>query len=222
LFHYPIGSSRGSAALKFKQKLIEGFGPNASSVEISCSVKQEFLSFSQLHDVVVDPYVFNGKSLPEIVAGIAEEKHFAAPIKMRQSLIGPEAYNQLLQFVGNSIPFPSKITETDHSSIPVSWSAEIERRGGILLKNYYRYFQYLAEGTVNTVNQLLAQEINTPSRSIEMALEFPDEDVWELIESFSVQEKYDIRMDDFDDEMESHFRSNEDGWFDSDENSLWD
>lgn len=227
LFYYPVEQQYGTAALKFKALLQRDFYPTAQSVEISCTFPEGILSFTQLVDIVVDPYPFFGHDLAYYVSRSIEKHNFGFPVKRRSSQIGEKPYHCLLSgATSDEYPSPTTLVESSSCSQRKEWAQKIESKGGLLLKNYYRYLKYLRCGTLLPIQKQGKPEQPKRIYQIQSAESFFNEDILDIDllseqEIDFLDEESNLIRRELNSDMADWARSSEEGWFYSDYDSFF-
>jgi len=226
IFPFPADDARGepphgrTAVVKFGSRLQEEFGRDAGSVEISCTTPDGVLSFNYLEDILVDPYDIQGRRLTSLVNDTIQKAGFSMSVKERDPGVGSERYQYLLRGAGPRPIRPTKLVRDVDDRWMQVWAQTIARRDGEVLYNYERYLQYLYEGTVEPIVQLIESEKEPPrrDRAIELSRVFPAEEIpasWLDMEDRMpwLDSEYDLLTDDIADDELDWARSSEDGWF---------
>jgi len=228
LFLYALNHPSRAEWLKFKQHLQNRFGSNAQLIEVSCTLPSGVLSFNHLLDIVVDPYVLKGIELTGLVVDKITETGLVIPIRRRTPKVSSESYNYLLLAAEQDCP-PTIVAEIANSHSLMTWAMELEKRGGLALKNYYRYLQYLYEGTVLPIEkQLVDIEFQAKLGRYEIYDEYEDEEYLMSEETLlgfenhdfideEIDEEFDVFLDELDDYNRNWAESKNEGWFYSDQ-----
>lgn len=191
-----------------------------------------FYLLGDLVDIVVDPYVIKEKNLSDYVASYLKEAGVNFSVVKRNSTRDPKLY-QCFLITDLQPPSPKLLAQKSDSTDLTLWADEIEKRGGLLLKNYYRFLKYLHQGTYLPICTQVAT-LKSPdyeSLAIPFAQDFSDDIMVGYTDDGiyydGEYEYYDGEYESIDEELNDYqngwTRSSDEGWFyadDEDELSL--
>jgi hypothetical protein len=224
LFFYSSSHPDTLAALKCRQELQKTFGKDAQSVEISCTFPNNIMHFQGLIDIVIDPYFINNAELSQYVLSQMRKDGYDFKIGKRSLKISPSLY-QFFLTENKQLPRPTVLAKSSNSASFCKWAEKIEGTGRLLLKNYYRFLQYLQTGTYLPLkSQTSATKIsNLDDHEIPILDDLDDFELFENeffesgINDPCEEEENDLILEELGDDQANWARSSDDGWFYSDD-----
>ena len=224
LFYDELGQGPRPAALKFKSRLRQEYGPSAHAVEVSCTFGGGVLPLKYLIDVVVDPYFIGSATLAESVQNVACSLGHDLQVDVRSSGVGEDMYQSLLEAIEKRTPSLSELAEHSTQRGLGEWAARVAQGTPLLQKNFRRYAQYLRAGTIAaaaTASVASPPPLPKP-RPIGIAVPREEEEL-DTPEPYDSGDELDLILEERHEYRADWARSNEDGWFYNDEdNDEWD
>jgi hypothetical protein len=207
--------------LKYSRALQEKFGPHARRVEISCHMPQSLIPYSNIKDIVVDPYTFGGVELLHFVKDEAV-RMLRPELQVRKrepKKRPPKLYDKIVDIVRDSTPSVADFAARVEEPSLRKWAVEIGRKGGSLEKNYRRFADYLRVGTIRPVGLAPVPAPATVLVSESVASEDTYDDSY--YDDYYLSDDADDEMSplimELGDDMADWDRASEDGWYYSDD-----
>lgn len=139
---------RERSYIKYNSELQQTFGlSNASSPEVSCSTNTGVLSFDELSDIKVDPYVLENTSLVQLVSNLANRSNLNANINERY--MRTDRKGEFISIMANLLS-ESEITVNDilNNMLLPEFMRDYAIRIQTHAYQFNRFARYLREGTI--------------------------------------------------------------------------
>lgn len=214
LFLHPKDHPKGSTLLKFKSGLQATFGEHAQTIEINCTFPNGIIPHSFWNEIVVDPYDICGTSLHHETLNLTNTYEVNVRVNSRRVKIPKLEYNQLLAVISKEITNPAALPKDQVSPRLIKWGRTIDSKSRLLRRNYFRFAEYLREGTISPLENLFVntREIfkpSTVSRTHHTSIPHYFNEPNHSVDDSQLEEI----LQDLGDDMDDWARSSEEGWF---------